>query len=215
MGQKGSSFERDMAKKFSKWWTGGETDDVFWRSSGSGARATSRTKQGKKTTGHYGDMSAVDDRGTPFIKFFTVEMKKGYAKANIHDWLDGVYKKVPELIRWMKKTKKSAKQAGSITWILITKRNNKQTLIWMPIKRFEQILDGHDLGKGPACVIANIDGVNVIAMALDVWMEIVTPKMVQDALNDHLSRVEEFPGSQGPADSVRTDHNNHRTKRCR
>jgi len=41
---KGSSFEREICTILSKWWTNNERDDVFWRTAGSGARATTRSK---------------------------------------------------------------------------------------------------------------------------------------------------------------------------
>jgi len=40
---KGGEFERDISRFLSRWWTYGERDDVFWRTSASGARATTRS----------------------------------------------------------------------------------------------------------------------------------------------------------------------------
>ena len=45
---KGSSFERLICKELSLWITGGEHQDVFWRSAMSGGRSTVAMKKGDK-----------------------------------------------------------------------------------------------------------------------------------------------------------------------
>ncbi|MBM3120244.1 MAG: hypothetical protein FJ006_12010, partial [Chloroflexi bacterium] len=60
MSSKGASFERDISRQLSLWWTHGERDDVFWRSSMSGGRATVRAKKGQKTAYQNGDITATD-----------------------------------------------------------------------------------------------------------------------------------------------------------
>ncbi len=57
---KGSNFEREICKLLSLWWTNDKRDDIFWRTSGSGARATTRSKTKQKTFGQYGDVQATD-----------------------------------------------------------------------------------------------------------------------------------------------------------
>lgn len=80
---KGSQFERDISKLLSKWWTGGERDDVFWRSQQSGGRATQRAKKGKGTANQQGDIQAMDPIGQPLIDRVCVELKCGYPKFGI------------------------------------------------------------------------------------------------------------------------------------
>lgn len=76
---KGSSFERDICKQLSIWWMDDtQQDDVFWRTSGSGGRATNRMKKGKQTASAYGDLAATDDRGKPLMDMFCFELKRGY-----------------------------------------------------------------------------------------------------------------------------------------
>ena len=75
---KGSANERTKCKEWSLWWTDGKRDDIFWRTSGSGARAKVRSKAGKTTAGSYGDITAIDPLGDPLIEVCTVELKKGY-----------------------------------------------------------------------------------------------------------------------------------------
>lgn len=83
--RKGGSFERDICRAISLWWTDQERDDIFWRTSGSGARATVRTRKGQTTANSLGDLAVLDPIGEPFLQFFMVEIKRGYPKA--WDWI--------------------------------------------------------------------------------------------------------------------------------
>jgi len=68
--QKGNEFERKVCKKLSLWISNGERDDIFWRSAGSGSRATvSKTVRGT------GDIVAIDPLGFPLIDRFVIECK--------------------------------------------------------------------------------------------------------------------------------------------
>ena len=80
--RKGSGFEREVAKALSLWWTEGSRDDVFWRSSNSGGRATARRKRGQRTAGQHGDIAATDPVGEPFLKVVTIELKAGYGRGS-------------------------------------------------------------------------------------------------------------------------------------
>ncbi|MEK0338471.1 MAG: hypothetical protein QQN41_13665, partial [Nitrosopumilus sp.] len=84
---KGSQFERDICSKLSLWWTKGKSDDVFWRTPGSGARAKVRYKKGKSSIG-VGDVQATDPIGQPLIDLCTIEIKKGYFKHTYFDLID-------------------------------------------------------------------------------------------------------------------------------
>ena len=86
--QKGSTFEREICRKLSLWFTDGGRDDVFWRSSQSGGRAKTRSKFGKKTFGSYGDITAVDPIGLPLTQLCILECKNGYKKWSPLDGLD-------------------------------------------------------------------------------------------------------------------------------
>lgn len=76
--KKGSQFEREIAKYLSKWISSGKSDAVFWRTDGSGARATTRAKQNKKTPNSYGDLCYIDEMGKSFIDYYLIEIKRGY-----------------------------------------------------------------------------------------------------------------------------------------
>lgn len=75
---KGGEFEREVCKMLSVWWTDGERSDVFWRTAGSGARATVRRKAGQETANSNGDIGALDPIGEPLISNCLFELKRGY-----------------------------------------------------------------------------------------------------------------------------------------
>jgi hypothetical protein len=132
---KGPAFEREFAKTLSLWWTGGKHDDVFWRSHGSGARATSRQKTGKATRGQYGDITFTHPIGAPLIDLLTIELKKGYVKttfANTLDRLPAHFKNPEPWTEWYLKTVNSHRLAGSAAWMIVTRRTNRVTLVFMP-----------------------------------------------------------------------------------
>ena len=85
---KSSKCERDICKQLSLWWTGHKRDDVFWRTTTSGARATIRSKRGRGTKNQYGDVQATDPIGQPLIDLCTIEIKKGYSRNSYFDLID-------------------------------------------------------------------------------------------------------------------------------
>ena len=131
---KGSAFEREVCKRLSLWWTqdedDGSRDDVFWRTSNSGGRATTRGKSGKKTKNQYGDVGATDLMGQPLLDLVTIEIKRGYNSSTIADLLDkplGAAKQRYE--EWIEKIIKTSEEAKTPYWLLITRRDRRETII--------------------------------------------------------------------------------------
>lgn len=136
---KGASFERNICRELSEWWSSGigktKEDDYFWRSSQSGGRATQRAKSGKKTFGSYGDITALNPLGAPLIKYFTIELKRGYSDVSPYDLVDcKPTKKVRSFEKMLNQAMKSATQAGSNTWLLLCKPDRRQPMCYMPNK---------------------------------------------------------------------------------
>jgi hypothetical protein len=130
---KGSSFEREVAKQLSLWWSGGERDDLIWRTAMSGGRATVRHRQGKRTAGQAGDLTATDDQALPLFKLVAFELKRGYAQCTLSSLMDRSDSIKPvEMERWIVQAKRSAKMGDCKYWMIIHKRNNKQTLAVFP-----------------------------------------------------------------------------------
>ena len=86
--QKGSTFERAICRTLSLWFSEGESDTIFWRSSGSGAMAKVRSKVGKSTFGQYGDIAAVHPSGLALTQCCILELKRGYKSWSPLDVLD-------------------------------------------------------------------------------------------------------------------------------
>lgn len=134
MSKKGPDFERTIAKQLSLWWTQDEkepSDDVFWRTQASGARATTRAKKGKRTDGQYGDICAVDERGKSLTDVFTVSLKRGYGEIN----LDSLFHKPQNKGSYRKfidEAEASRIQAGSAYFMLIIKPDFRDPVVILP-----------------------------------------------------------------------------------
>ena len=124
---KGSPFERDIARKLSLWLSSGVADDWFWRTAGSGGRATNRAKQGKATANGGGDICAQTKEAQELLNLVTFELKRGYNTATVSDLLDieggGVMGK------FIAQAKKSASLSGTPFWAVIHKRDRREALV--------------------------------------------------------------------------------------
>lgn len=138
---KGNSFERKICTELSLWWTDNDRDDIFWRSASSGGRATSRFRRSKKSTAaSQGDITAIDPSGIPFLKVVTVEIKRGYTKDSIQDVIDNLpHRNAPTFMQWMIQAEESAASAESLTWLVISQRNQKSVMTWFPISLFNEL----------------------------------------------------------------------------
>ncbi len=72
---KGSKFEREVCVALSLWISNGERDDVFWRSSLSGGRATIALREGIKRQSQVGDISAIASLGEYLLNHVSIECK--------------------------------------------------------------------------------------------------------------------------------------------
>lgn len=160
---KGSQFERGFCRKLSLWWTYGERDDIFWRSSGSGARATQRSKRGKKTSGSYGDVSAIDPSGFPLLKHLVIELKRGYNSHSITDLIDGKAK--PLYLQWIDKLEKERKEAGADGWMLIVRKDHRKEMVFMNRLPF---------GFYPRVSI-ELNGLKVEGVEWETWVKLFDP----------------------------------------
>lgn len=138
--KKGSAFERELCVRLSRWWTNGKRDDVFWRASGSGARATVRGRKGRKTTNSYGDVAALDSVGARLLDFVTIEIKRGYSTHTIHDMLDkGPGSKASAYEDWLEQVRLAWCQSGAYSWWLIVRRNRRVAVVLMPLDLWKRL----------------------------------------------------------------------------
>ena len=158
---------------------------MFWRTAGSGARATTRSKTGRQTMNQHGDIMATCDYGTPLIDLFTIELKRGYSDATCHEMLDCM-EKTAELHyeRWITNAIRDCSAAGAAGWLLIAKRDRRLPLIWMEVgtrSLFDQV--GVDL-RGSPCVTMTVRlrkqkiQTTIFGMLLDNFLLNVTPRTI-------------------------------------
>jgi hypothetical protein len=130
---KGSSFERLVCKQLSMWWSAGTRDDIFWRSSNSGGRATVRGKSGKSTFGHCGDIAATDPIGQSLLNKVTFELKRGYSKCSCADLLDQLPNRKPTgFEEFVIQAQDAAQRAKTPFWVLVQRRDGKKATVFLP-----------------------------------------------------------------------------------
>jgi hypothetical protein len=72
---KGASWEREVCRRLSLWWSKGESDSLLWRTAMSGGRATIQARSGIINTAQAGDIGAIHEDGLPLLKIVCVECK--------------------------------------------------------------------------------------------------------------------------------------------
>lgn len=181
---KGASYEREVCKLLSKWWTGGERSDIFWRTSISGGRATTRMKKGKSTFGQVGDMQATDPIGQPLIDLCVIEMKRGYGMTSFMDDVEvsPSRKNEPLWSEWVTKAMMKAKESNTPYWLLITKRNGKERMIFMPRTLRQKLVQvDEDFARCLPTVFINLPKGNkrIFGVTLDNFFRHVKPKTIE------------------------------------
>ena len=179
---KGAAYERQTAEKLSEWWTQDEYEsrtDVFWRTAGSGARATVRGRKGKTTKNHCGDILASDPIGQPFLDWCVLELKRGYSSSTIFDVLDksqGAATQVFE--KWILQAEESAKNAGSVGWLIIHKRDRRETMVFFP----DRVYDVRLFEEWPVAHFSILDD-TIFCMTFADFLEYITPKAIREFLS--------------------------------
>ena len=184
---KGGDFEREVCKLLSKWWSKGlgmeERDDIFWRTSQSGGRATQRRKLGMSTFGSYGDIAAVDPIGEPLLKFVTLELKRGSSHGTPWDLFESAPSKaIRPFEAALAQAKTSSEQAGSMGWALIARRDRKEAMIYLD-RELGRLLGPHicsyvmfRIGVNPGSTI------RFTAHRLEDFLYKVTPQKIIECL---------------------------------
>jgi len=185
--QKGSSFERGVCAQLSLWWSKGESDSVFYRTGGSGGRATRRGRKGKQTVNHCGDVQASDPSGMPLLKLCTIELKRGFNTATLHDVLDAPAREGRNVSQkwqqWIDQAIESAKHAGSMGWMIVARRDKRRAACFMPESVFLPLFEARETPVAPLLILHphQIDG-TVYGVRLDDLLASVDPDDVRDAV---------------------------------
>ncbi len=185
---KGSTFERWFCKRLSLWWTDGKRDDVFWRTAGSGGRATNRHRTGLSTAGGYGDIMAVDVVGQQFLDVFTLELKRGYSTAHVMDLVDKGKAPITKWEGFVQQAIASAKQAKSLSWMIVSQRDRRVPMCWFPSSTGLPLFGAGTLINLHYCHYATFvrqknqrlnKMVSLIGCPLEEFWDTVTPYQVQ------------------------------------
>lgn len=198
---KGSQFEREVCRDLSRWWTQDEDrDDVFWRSSNSGGRATVRGRRGKKTHGQAGDIAATDPIGGPLLQFITIEAKRGYSSHTIAELLDrpkGAAQQMWEA--WIQQAVEAAQRNGSFSWMIIAKRDKRDRIVMLSMAAWDEIWELISADRPIAPFVSLSVRVrfcrksktettywtrqlSVVALKWDDWVRLVDPVIIRKAL---------------------------------
>lgn len=143
---KGGQFERDFCTDLSKWWTHGVRDDIFWRTAGSGGRATVRGKRGRSTFGQHGDILFTDPSGASLLDLITFELKRGYNKDSPIDLCDRLdvtsgQKNQTQWEEWLEQAERSHLAAGSYSWMIVQRRDHRIPFCYFPCPLMNLIHD--------------------------------------------------------------------------
>lgn len=173
---KGFDFERQLCVRMSEWASYGVRDDVFWRTAGSGGRATTRLNMGRTLEGQYGDIGATHPDYKVFTDSFVWELKRGYNKANAHDLFDATTTKEREnneLMKFFRKTITTATRAGAVGWCVVARRDRRRSLFWFDGDFFSQLVE---TGRGALPINAElrlmVGSISVVAITEDDFFEI-------------------------------------------
>lgn len=158
--EKGGRFERELSADLSRWWADDEgVDDLFWRSSTSGGRATIRRRANKSTRGHCGDLTATDPFSKPLTDLVTIEAKRGYLKSSLNTLMDRNSTDLPQKSNfdgWVNQAIAAMENAGSHSWALIVRRDKKQALIFFPFDLMQRF-HGDECFPKPVCPFMTLD----------------------------------------------------------
>jgi hypothetical protein len=143
--QKGSSFERELCKQFSLWISHGERDDVFWRTAGSGARATQRLKQNKQTCNSDGDICCLNAEYAWFTDKIRVEIRRGYNHWRISEIFKTKISNNGLWAYWLN-LEKECQEIGKIP-LLCWKPDRKPLIFFFPFPFGPNLMQDHPVGS--------------------------------------------------------------------
>lgn len=182
---KGSSYEREICRLLSLWWTEGVSDDYFWRTAGSGAMAKTRSKVGKKTHGHYGDIQAVHPDGEPLIRVCLFELKRGYKNWSPLDVIDKGKRSATQTLEKFFAQMDEDKANGDIPYsALVFRRDKRQSCIGIETQLYRNI-DTYQMGNGPIPQLRLITETHdFIFLNLEDFLGWANPKYFVEKYND-------------------------------
>ncbi len=125
--EKGNKFERGTCRKLTKWITGQEKPELFWRSATSGAKATQDAKKGHKSK-MGGDIISIDAQGIWFTDCFSLECKDRDSYGN----LDLLFQGKGDFLKWWEQAKADAGRVNKVP-MMVCKRYRGEDLLVLPM----------------------------------------------------------------------------------
>lgn len=198
---KGGPFERAVCEKLDRWWTGNDEESVFWRTSQSGGRGTTRRKKGRKTAGQYGDISSTDPSSKAFTRLFTIELKRGYKSysgSTVADVLDR-HKKLKSksnqttFEEFIEQVWTAQKNAGTPFWMLIQRRDYRDDIVFFPhellpeVRELNFVIPSLRLTAKLRLSSGKVKTRNIVGMRLDDFLSTVSPKDIKRVWKDYKS----------------------------
>lgn len=182
---KGASFEREICKSLSLWWSEGNSDAIFWRTHGSGGRATTRAKKGDKTPNSHGDVMALDSLGEDFLKVFAIEIKRGYSTSTPFDVFDKPESAAMQAWeKWVQQAYLSQTNAQSLTWLIIAKRDKRIPFVVMTASSWEWLFQVKPTTFFMTKVLINCKGVKLFQIVAGVPLEdfyaLISPAKIKE-----------------------------------
>lgn len=197
---KGSQFERDVCYALSDWWESGR-QDLFWRTATSGGRAKRRGRQGKTTSGHYGDICSTDPCTKALVGCICLELKKGYKDSSFADVIDRTDNSNAKgqfpFEAMLQQTIESWEHSGSLYWMLLFYRHMREPLAFMPKEFYRCLKDYGCFTKkpipfvefqavirekhklGPQKYKTSQRFIEVVGVRWKDWLKEVTPKIIK------------------------------------
>ena len=179
---KGSEFERTVAKQLGLWWTQNDPeprDDIFWRTSQSGGRATTRAKQGKTTANAQGDLTFTDPVGAPFIEKFLLELKRGYSNdVSVLSILDGKQKN-STLLQFWQQAERDRLVSGRDWSLLVFKRDRRSVCVMFEWRLFRKITSwSGGLPEGTVRIDLHTEVGSTVVIPFPAFLEWLSPETV-------------------------------------
>lgn len=140
--RKGSAFERKICKELSLWYSREKHDDWFWRTSGSGARATTRQKKGQNSVSGHGDIGATCPEAQELLHHLCFEIKCGYNDVDLFSLISNrAGTKEHPLIQFYEQALVAAKAIPGVFRdpVVIWKRDRKPTMVILPEVIFSEL----------------------------------------------------------------------------
>jgi len=154
---KGTAFERTIAKDLSLWWSSGEREDLFWRTASSGGRATQREKEGKPTAGQDGDICATSPSSHPLMEKIIIECKR-YKSLNLWNIATGG----PCLFRQWYSNLSTIAYSQDKCPVIIMKEDNHPIMIALPSHLLDALVCEMDLTLSMRLDTTMIEPVSII-----------------------------------------------------